>query len=167
MSSVFGGIGGGRVLFESNRVASAVTPQRAQSKSQTTFFQAPKQISVSAQTGNLENIQRDSPSPATMVTAKAAAPIFRAQLRSRPANGHGAFVPQIRKLVLEYCDMWSSSANTRTYILNHVQELARANPHVEIVVRHRFQNEPIARGFYRSYFSFWYPFYILPLLLMV
>ena len=78
-------------------------------------------------------------------------PIFRAQLRSRPANGHAAFIPQIRKLVFEYCDMWTSSANTRTYLLNHVEELARQHPHVEVVVRHRYQRQPIARGFYGKF----------------
>ncbi len=74
--------------------------------------------------------------------------LLRAQLRSRPANGHVAFVPHIRKLVFEYCDKWPSSTNTRTYILNHVQSLARKNPHVEVVVKQRNQKEPILRGFY-------------------
>ena|ERR1700722_12149159 len=82
------------------------------------------------------------------MATRAIVPIFRGQLRSRPANGHIGFIPQIRKLVFEYCDSWSSSANTRTYILNHVEDLARKNPHVEIVVRHRFQRRPIVRGFY-------------------
>ncbi|KAI0063214.1 hypothetical protein BV25DRAFT_1802534 [Artomyces pyxidatus] len=75
-------------------------------------------------------------------------PIFRAQLSSRPANGHVAFVPQVRKLVFEYCQKWASSANTRTYLHNHLEELARANPHVEVVVRQRNQKQPIVRGFY-------------------
>jgi large subunit ribosomal protein L43 len=74
--------------------------------------------------------------------------LLRGLLRSRPANGHVAFVPQIRKLVFEYCDKWPSSANTRTYILNHVQTLAKQNPHVELVVKQRNQKEPIVRGFY-------------------
>ncbi|EKM60744.1 uncharacterized protein PHACADRAFT_110419 [Phanerochaete carnosa HHB-10118-sp] len=75
-------------------------------------------------------------------------PLLRAQLTSRPANGHLAFIPQIRKLVFEYCDKWPSSANTRTFIRNHLENLARANPHVEIVVRQRTHKEPIIRGFY-------------------
>ena len=79
-------------------------------------------------------------------------PLLRASLTSRPANGHVAFIPQIRKLVFEYCDKWPSSANTRTYIHNHLEELARANPHVEVVVKQRTQNEPIIRGFYRTSF---------------
>ncbi|OCH92719.1 hypothetical protein OBBRIDRAFT_418896 [Obba rivulosa] len=75
-------------------------------------------------------------------------PLFRAALASRPSNGHVAFIPQIRKLVFEFCEKWPSSHNTRTYIERHLEELARANPHVEIVVKQRNQREPIARGFY-------------------
>ncbi|KAI0651515.1 thioredoxin-like protein [Trametes meyenii] len=75
-------------------------------------------------------------------------PFLRAQQRSLPANGHGAFVPQIRKLVFEFCDNWASSTNLRTYIHNHVENLARENPHVEFVVRRRSHREPVIRGFY-------------------
>ncbi|KIP08529.1 hypothetical protein PHLGIDRAFT_69118 [Phlebiopsis gigantea 11061_1 CR5-6] len=75
-------------------------------------------------------------------------PLLRAHLTSRPANGHVSFIPQIRKLVFEYCDKWPSSANTRTYIKKHLEDLARTNPHVEIVVRQRNFKEPIIRGFY-------------------
>ncbi|CAL1696602.1 unnamed protein product [Somion occarium] len=75
-------------------------------------------------------------------------PLLRAQLRSRPANGHVAFIPQCRKLVFEFCNRWPSSANTRTFLTNHLEEFARANPHVEIVVKQRTQKEPIVRGFY-------------------
>lgn len=74
--------------------------------------------------------------------------LIRAQLRSFPANGYAAFLPQIRKLVFEFCDKWPSSANTRNYLLNQLQPLARQNPHVEIVVKQRNQKEPIVRGFY-------------------
>lgn len=81
-------------------------------------------------------------------------PIFRAQLRSTPANGHAAFLPHIRKLVFEFCNKWPSSANTRTFILNDLQSLARQNPHVEIVVRQRNQKEPIVRGFYGPFHAF-------------
>ncbi|CAA7259996.1 unnamed protein product [Cyclocybe aegerita] len=75
-------------------------------------------------------------------------PLLRAQLRSKPANGHTTFLPQIRKLVFEYCDKWPSSANTRTYIQAHISQLALDNPHVELVVKQRNQKEPIVRGFY-------------------
>ncbi|KJA29349.1 hypothetical protein HYPSUDRAFT_176226 [Hypholoma sublateritium FD-334 SS-4] len=74
--------------------------------------------------------------------------IMRAQLRSRPANGHAAFLPQIRKLVFEYCDKWPTSHHTRTFLLTRLQALARENPHVEVVVKQRNQKEPIVRGFY-------------------
>lgn len=76
-------------------------------------------------------------------------PLLRGQLTSRPANGHVAFIPQVRKVVFEYCDKWPSSSNTRTYIHNHLEELARSHPHVEFVVKQRTQREPIIRGFYR------------------
>ncbi|KAG6820354.1 hypothetical protein H0H93_001799 [Arthromyces matolae] len=76
------------------------------------------------------------------------ATLFRGQLRSFPANGHAAFVPQIRKLVFECCDRWPSSENTRSYLFTRLVELARQNPHVEIVVRQRIHREPIIRGFY-------------------
>ncbi|KIK70383.1 hypothetical protein GYMLUDRAFT_149624 [Collybiopsis luxurians FD-317 M1] len=76
------------------------------------------------------------------------APIIRAKLGSSPANGHASFLPQIRKLVVEYCDKWPSSANTRSFLLNHIQQVAHQNPHVELVVRQRTQKEPILRGFY-------------------
>ena len=72
-------------------------------------------------------------------------------LRSLPANGYAAFIPQLRKLVFEFCDKWPSSSNARSYLLNHLQPLARKNPHVEIVVKQRNHKEPIVRGFYRTY----------------
>ncbi|KAI8983401.1 thioredoxin-like protein [Trametes punicea] len=75
-------------------------------------------------------------------------PFLRAQQSSFPANGHGAFIPQIRKLVFEFCDNWASSTNLRTYIHNHIEQLARENPHVEFVVRRRSHREPLLRGFY-------------------
>lgn len=77
-------------------------------------------------------------------------PVLRAQLVSAPSNGHVAFIPQIRKLVFEYCDKWPSSAPTREYLTRRLEPLAHANPHVEIVIKQRNQKEPIARGFYRA-----------------
>ncbi|KAI0700436.1 thioredoxin-like protein [Cytidiella melzeri] len=82
------------------------------------------------------------------MSVRCARPIFRAQLSSQPANGHGAFIPQVRKLVFEFCNHWQSSANTRTYLSKHLETLAREHPHVEIVVRQRNSKEPIVRGFY-------------------
>ncbi|EKM83642.1 hypothetical protein AGABI1DRAFT_110291 [Agaricus bisporus var. burnettii JB137-S8] len=75
-------------------------------------------------------------------------PLLRAALRSRPANGHTTFLPQIRKLVFEYCDKWPSSHNTRTFLCTRLQDLARENPHLELVVKQRNHKEPIVRGFY-------------------
>ena len=75
-------------------------------------------------------------------------PFLRAQQRAFPSNGHAAFVPQVRKVVFEYCDAWGSSANLRTYIHNRLEDVARANPHVEFVVRQRSNREPVLRGFY-------------------
>ncbi|KAG5654293.1 hypothetical protein H0H81_005142 [Sphagnurus paluster] len=74
--------------------------------------------------------------------------LLRGQLRSFPANGHVAFVPQIRKLVFECCDRWPSSHNTRHFLLTNLHNIARQNPHVEVVVRQRIHREPIVRGFY-------------------
>ncbi|KAJ7139592.1 thioredoxin-like protein [Mycena epipterygia] len=75
-------------------------------------------------------------------------PLLRARLTSAPANGHVAFIPQIRKLVFEYCNDWPTSANTRTFIKRDLIPFARNNPHVEIVVKQRNRKEPIVRGFY-------------------
>lgn len=88
-------------------------------------------------------------------------PLFRAQLRSRPANGHSTFLPQLRKLVFEFCHKWPSSANTRIYLLSAVQSLARQNPHVEVVVKQRNQKEPIVRGFYSKHIFYLHPFHLL------
>ena len=77
--------------------------------------------------------------------------ILRATLRSTPSNGHATFVPQIRKLVFEFCDKRVSSAPLRDYLLKNVEELAVKNPHVEFVVRQRAQKQPIIRGFYSAY----------------
>lgn len=74
--------------------------------------------------------------------------ILRAQLRSFPANGHTAYLPHVRKIVVEFCQKLPSSANTRTFISNDLERVAWQNPHVEIVVKQRNGHEPIARGFY-------------------
>jgi large subunit ribosomal protein L43 len=86
--------------------------------------------------------------------APVAKPIFRARLSSKQSNGHTAFVPQICKLVFEYAQNWSSSANTRTYLQNNLQNLARANPHIQVVVKQRNNRQPILRGFYRACSSY-------------
>lgn len=87
-------------------------------------------------------------SPFTTMSSSRFRPLLRARLRSNPANGHSSFTPSIRKLVFEYCDKWPSSANTRTFILNHLEQVARTHPHVELVVKQRTFKEPIIRGFY-------------------
>jgi hypothetical protein len=75
-------------------------------------------------------------------------PLHRAQLASAGANGHAAFVPPLRKLVFEYDAAGAPSAHTRTFLLNRLEDVARANPHVELVVRERPQRQPVVRGFY-------------------
>lgn len=92
-------------------------------------------------------------SSSSMATRTVTRPIFRASLRSTQANGHSVFIPQCRKIVLEYCDKWPSSVNTRTFLLKHLQSVAKENPHVEFVVKQRNHKEPIARGFYSLCFS--------------
>ena len=76
-----------------------------------------------------------------------------AALTTRSSNGYASFVPSIRKLVFEYCDIWPSSAPLRTFIHNLVEDLARRNPHVEFVVKQRPSREPVIRGFYRESFD--------------
>lgn len=75
-------------------------------------------------------------------------PVLRASLRAAPANGSAFFVPQIRRLVFEYCDRRTTSALTRLFILRHIEQLARDNPHVEFVVKQRPGRPPIIRGLY-------------------
>lgn len=77
-------------------------------------------------------------------------PILQHQLISKAANGHRVFIPQCRKLVFEYCERSTSSTRTRTWLLNSVEEIAKQNPHVEVVVKPRSFKEPIVRGFYRA-----------------
>lgn len=77
-----------------------------------------------------------------------ASALWRAQLRAAPANGHGAFIPPIRKVVLEFCQHGPSSANARIFISKDMERVALEHPHVEFVVKQRNGHEPIARGFY-------------------
>ncbi|KZP00767.1 hypothetical protein CALVIDRAFT_533096 [Calocera viscosa TUFC12733] len=72
--------------------------------------------------------------------------VLRGSLSSRP--GHTIFVPQLRKLIFEYCDIWTSNTHARTYILNNIEDLAASNPHVEVVLLKRSFKHPIVRGFY-------------------
>jgi large subunit ribosomal protein L43 len=89
-----------------------------------------------------------APRTATRARPAPMRPVFRAQLASTGANGHTAFVPPLRKLVFEYDEAGAPSAHTRTFLLNHLEDLARKHPHVELVVRPRPQRQPIVRGFY-------------------
>jgi large subunit ribosomal protein L43 len=88
---------------------------------------------------------------ASSVTRHLAKPIYRGQLTTRPANGHTTFIPQIRKVVFEYCEKWPTSQHTRTFLANNLQEYARKNPHVEFVIKQRNYREPIIRGLYRAF----------------
>jgi len=72
--------------------------------------------------------------------------VFRGSLYSKP--GHAVFIPQLRKLVFEYCDVWTSNTHARAYLLNNIEKLAVANPHVEIVLQKRPFKHPIVRGYY-------------------
>ena len=54
-------------------------------------------------------------------------------------------------MVFEYCEKWPTSANTRTYLVKNLEDLARENPHVEIVVKPRNHKQPIVRGFYGAH----------------
>ncbi|KAI6095491.1 hypothetical protein F5141DRAFT_1268627, partial [Pisolithus sp. B1] len=73
-----------------------------------------------------------------------------AQLCSYPANMHTTFIPQIHKVVLEFCQHYPSSSNTHTFISNHLKCVAHEHPHVEFVIRQHNGHEPIAHGFYAN-----------------
>lgn len=81
-----------------------------------------------------------------------AKPILRARLSSRPTNGVANFIPQVRKVVLEFCPHWPSSHNLRVYLDKHLEDVARKHPHVEFVVKERKNKQPIARGFYCAFY---------------
>jgi len=75
-------------------------------------------------------------------------PIARAALKSQPRNGGAVFIPQIRRMVFEYCDIYATSSRLRSYIYKHVETLASDNPHVEFVIKQRTGRPPIVRGLY-------------------
>ncbi|CAG7846204.1 SubName: Full=Uncharacterized protein {ECO:0000313/EMBL:CCA70049.1} [Serendipita indica DSM 11827] len=75
-------------------------------------------------------------------------PVPASQLVSSQGNGYNLYVPPLRKLVFEYCERSEQSARTRSYLLTHVEDLARANPHVEVVVKTRSHKPPVVRGLY-------------------
>jgi large subunit ribosomal protein L43 len=74
--------------------------------------------------------------------------ILRGALKTKGANGASVFIPQCTKLVFEYCEAWATSFRTRTYIANNLSKVAAANPHVEMVLKHRPSKQPVVRGFY-------------------
>lgn len=75
-------------------------------------------------------------------------PIHPSHLVARQGNGFNIFVPPLRKLVFEYCERSEQSSHVRSYLLKHVEQLARSNPHVEVVVKTRTLQPPIVRGLY-------------------
>jgi len=75
-------------------------------------------------------------------------PVLRAGLRSSPSNGYVSFVPQIRKLVFEFCERWPTSEPLRNVLKEGAETIAHENPHVEVVIRKRMFKEPLIRGFY-------------------
>lgn len=75
-------------------------------------------------------------------------PVLRAGLRSSSSNGYVSFVPQIRKLVFEFCERWPTSEPLRNVLKEGAETVARENPHVEVVIRKRMFKEPLIRGFY-------------------
>ncbi|KAG8759500.1 hypothetical protein FRC14_005788 [Serendipita sp. 396] len=75
-------------------------------------------------------------------------PVHPSLLVSSQGNGYNLFVPQLRKLVFEYCERSEQSTKTRAYLLRNVEDLALAHPHVEVVVKTRTLKPPIVRGLY-------------------
>jgi hypothetical protein len=92
---------------------------------------------------------RHGPRPRALPTASR--PIHPSNLVARQGNGFTSFVPQLRKLIFEYCERSEQSAKTRGYLLNYVEDVARSNPHVEVVVKTRTLKPPIVRGLYRKF----------------
>ena len=94
----------------------------------------------------------------------AIAPLLRASVGSTVAsNGHTSFVRPIRKLVIEYCERWTSSTGIRSFIAATssnrlrtsgsssppcLETLARDHPSVEFIVRRRPHRHPVLRGLY-------------------
>lgn len=89
---------------------------------------------------------RHGPRPRALPTASR--PIHPSQLVARQGNGYTSFVPQLRKLIFEYCERSEQSTKARGYLLRHVEEVARNNPHVEVVVKTRTLKPPVIRGLY-------------------
>ncbi|KZV92087.1 hypothetical protein EXIGLDRAFT_823536 [Exidia glandulosa HHB12029] len=77
-------------------------------------------------------------------------PILRASLKALPSNGSAFFIPQIRKLVFEYCEHQRGSALVRLFLVKQIEQLAHENPHVEFVVKQRNNKRPIVRGLYMN-----------------
>jgi large subunit ribosomal protein L43 len=75
-------------------------------------------------------------------------PVNPSNLVAKQGNGYNLFVPQLRKLIFEYCERSEQSSRMRSYLLNHVEDVARENPHVEVVVKTRTLKPPVIRGLY-------------------
>jgi hypothetical protein len=89
---------------------------------------------------------RHGPRPSTL--APAFRPVSPSLLVAKQGNGYNLFVPQLRKLIFEYCERSEQSERARAYLLKHVEDVAHANPHVEVVVKTRTLKPPIVRGLY-------------------
>src|SRR5258706_1087106 len=70
-------------------------------------------------------------------------PILQHQLISKATNRHPLFIPQCRKLVFEYYERSKSSTRTRTWLLNSLEEIARQNPHLQVVANPRSLEDAI------------------------
>ncbi|PVG02156.1 hypothetical protein CPB86DRAFT_751484 [Serendipita vermifera] len=75
-------------------------------------------------------------------------PVNPSSLVAKQGNGYNLFVPPLRKLIFEYCERSEQSSRMRSYLLNHVEDVARKNPHVEVVVKTRTLKPPVVRGLY-------------------
>lgn len=98
-------------------------------------------------------------------------PLLRASLpATRPAPGFGSFSLPCKKLILEYCETWGSSAGARAFIELQSQpvastsassntpksglaSLADRNPGVEFLLKRRPFKHPVLRGHYREFRS--------------
>ncbi|RDL39636.1 Uncharacterized protein BP5553_03976 [Venustampulla echinocandica] len=63
-------------------------------------------------------------------------------------NGVGAFILQCKRLDFHYCDWAGSSKGMNSFIRNHLQKFASANPSIEISISPRPNRHPVIRGHY-------------------
>ncbi|KNE61023.1 hypothetical protein AMAG_06783 [Allomyces macrogynus ATCC 38327] len=65
-------------------------------------------------------------------------------------NGVGMFVPQIKRIVFNYCERSGSSRGLIDFFQRDLVQFAEAHPHVEMVVHPRPSKHPLVKGTFIS-----------------